>query len=51
MKQGLRVPGGFVSTAKIYKYLVIFVVHYRPGARYDLSLRPQYCVGFENRKA
>jgi hypothetical protein len=35
MRQGLRVPGGFVSTAKIYKYLVIFVVHYLPSARSD----------------
>ncbi|MCM0593586.1 MAG: hypothetical protein KA716_26660 [Gloeotrichia echinulata DEX184] len=36
MSQGLAVPGGFVSTAKIYQYLVIFVVYDIVSARYEL---------------
>jgi hypothetical protein len=35
MRQGLAVPGGFVSTAKIYQYLVIFVVYDIVGARFE----------------
>jgi hypothetical protein len=35
MRQGLTVPGGSVRTAKIYQYLVIFVVDDIVGARYE----------------
>jgi len=35
MRQGLTVPGGSVRTAKIYQYLVIFILYDIVGARYE----------------
>ncbi|MCM0590850.1 MAG: hypothetical protein ACSI46_22820 [Gloeotrichia echinulata DVL01] len=41
MRQGLTVPGGSVRTAKIYQYLVIFVVDDIVGARYESRVKSQ----------